>query len=286
VPDHPDHPDHEQLAALEAGDGDRRQRTQVAAHVAGCPSCAEVVAAVEQARGRLALLGEPELPSGLHERLAAAVGTEAARAGRPTRRPAWYRRPAAWAAAAAALLIAALVVPLLNQPDSLTTAGGGGAQQAQETAHAPMYGGADTDRAAPGGLPVLRLAGEVTAKRLQAALASDPVAMRAYGRAVADAGQQRLRGETTTGGREAEPPAPAAPSTTAPSAMAPQRCLAAATAQAGRSLVPAFLVEGNYRGRPATMLVTAGAGEPDRADLWVFPRGDCSGPPLATERLG
>jgi hypothetical protein len=284
----PDHPDHEQLAALQAGDGDRRQRTQVAAHVAGCPSCAEVVAAVEQARGRLALLGEPELPAGLHQRLAAAVGTEAARTGRPARRPAWYRRPATWGAAAAALLLAALVVPLLDRSGSLITAGhddsGGG--QAQETAQAPTYGGADTARAAAGGLPVLRLAGEVTAERLRAALASDPAAMRAYGSAVAGAKVNGLRGETTTDGRQAEPSAPAAPSTTAPSATAPQPCLAAATAQAGRPLVPAFLVEGNYQGRPATMLVTAGVGEPDRAELWVFPRGDCSGPPLATERLG
>ena len=272
----PDHPDHEQLAALQAGDGDRRQRMQVAAHVDGCPSCAEVVAGVEQARARLALLGEPELPTGFHERLAAAVGTEAARAGRPARRPAWYRRPAAWGAAAAAVLIAALVVPLLNQPDSLTTAGGGAAQ---ETAQGPMYGGADTGGTAAGRLPVLRLDGEVSAKRLRAALASDPAAKQAYRRAAADAGTNGLRGETTTDGRQAAP-TPAAPSTTAP-----QPCLAAATAQAGRPLVPAFMVEGNYQGRPATMLVTAGAGEPGRADLWVFPRGDCSGPPFATDRL-
>ena len=274
----PDHPDHEQLAALQAGDGDRRQRAQVAAHVAGCPSCAEVVAAVERARARLALLGEPELPGGLHERLAAAVGTETARAGRPAGRPAWYRRPAAWGAAAAALLLAALVVPLLDQPDSLTTAGGGaGGGAAQETAQGPMYGGADTGGTAAGRLPVLRLDGEVSAKRLRAALASDPAAKQAYRRAAADAGTNGLRGETTTDGRQAAP-TPAAPSTTAP-----QPCLAAATAQAGRPLVPAFMVEGNYQGRPATMLVTAS--DPGRADLWVFPRGDCSGPPLATERL-
>ncbi len=276
----PDHPDHEQLAALQAGDGDRRQRTQVAAHVAGCPSCAEVVAAVEQARARLALLGEPEPPSGLHERLVAAVGTEAARAGRPARRPAWYRRPAAWGAAAAAILLAALVVPLLDQPDSLTTAGGGaGGGAAQEAAQAPMYGGADTGGTAAGGLPVLRLDGEISAKRLLDELTSNPVAMQAYRRAAAGAGTNGLRGETTTDGRQATP-APAAPSTTAP-----QPCLAAATARAERPLVPAFLVEGNYQGRPATMLVTASAGEPGRADLWVFPPGDCSGPPLASERL-
>jgi anti-sigma factor ChrR (cupin superfamily) len=74
-----DHPDQEQLAAFQAGDGDRRQRAEVEAHLAGCPSCAEVVASVEGARGRLALLEEPDLPPGLHDRLAAAVDAEAAR---------------------------------------------------------------------------------------------------------------------------------------------------------------------------------------------------------------
>ena len=179
----PDHPDHEQLAAFQAGDGDRRQRSQVAAHVAGCPSCAEVVAAVEQARKRLALLGEPQLPAGLHGRLAGAVATQVVR-GAPARRPAWYRRPATGGAAAAALLLAALVVPLLNRPDSLTSAGGGaGGGATRETqAQAPVAGGADKSTA--GGLPVLRLPGEVTATRLRAALASNPVAMRAYRQAI------------------------------------------------------------------------------------------------------
>ena len=143
-----DHPDHEQLAAFQAGDGDRRQRADVEAHLAGCPSCTEVVASVERARGRLTLLEEPDPPPGLHDRLAAAVEAEAAssaaattpprlrragaratadgtpgaeaegRAGaagrsrveRPRERPLpWYRRPVAWGAAAA-LLLAALVV--------------------------------------------------------------------------------------------------------------------------------------------------------------------------------
>jgi hypothetical protein len=282
----PDHPDHEQLAAFQAGDGDRRQRSQVAAHVAGCPSCAEVVAAVEQARRRLALLGEPELPAGLHGRLAGAVATEVVR-GAPARRPAWYRRPATWGAAAAALLLAALVVPLLHRPDSLTSAGGGAGGGAAQEAPAP----AAADKSTAGGLPLLRLPGEVTAKRLRAALASNPVAMRAYQRAAGGGGEQSLQGETTPG-RQAAPPqtAPAPqtappPASAAPSTTAPRPCLAAATARAGRPLVPAFLVEGNYQGRPATMLVTADAGQPDRADLWVFPQGDCSGPPLATERL-
>jgi hypothetical protein len=278
----PDHPDHEQLAAFQAGDGDRRQRSQVAAHVAGCPSCAEVVAAVEQARRRLALLGEPELPAGLHGRLAGAVATEVVR-GAPARRPAWYRRPSTWGAAAAALLLAALAVPLLDRPDVLTGGAGGGGAGGGQAQEAPVAGGADKGTA--GGLPVLRLPGEVTAKRLRAALASNPVAVRAYRRAVADGGEQRLRGEATTGGRQTTPPAAPNPGSAAPSTTAPPPCLATATARAGRPLVPAFLVEGNYRGRPATMLVTADPGQPNRADLWVFPQGDCSGPPLATERL-
>jgi hypothetical protein len=278
----PDHPDPEQLAALQASDGDRRQRAQVADHVAGCPSCAEVVAAVEQARTRLALLGEPELPAGLHDRLSAAVGAEAARAGRPARRPAWYRRPAAWGAAAAAILLAALVVPLLTQPDSLTTAGGGAGGGQTEEADPSMAGGADTGRTAAGGLPVLKLGGEVSARRLRVALANDPTAMQAYRQATERARADGLKGEAATDSRQATPPAaPAAPSTTAP-----QPCLAAATARAGRPLVAAFLVEGDYRGQPATVLVTTVAGDPSRAEMWVFPRGNCSGAPLHNERLG
>jgi hypothetical protein len=292
VPD-PDHPDHEQLAALQAGDGDRRQRARVAAHVAGCPSCAEVVAAVERARGGLALLGEPELPAGLHDRLAEAVAAEAARAG-PRRPPAWYRRPAAWGAAAA-LLLAAIAVPLLGRSvGDVTTASrgaGGGAEGAAQTAAAPQ---ADT----AAGVPVLRLAEEITPQRLRAALARDPAASQAFGRAAAEAARSNLKGEAQPGGRQTTPtPAPpAAPGAATPGAAAPgapaapgpavaRACLAAAAAQAGRPLVPAFVAEGRFRGRPATVLVTSAAGDPDRAELWAFPAGNCSAPPFATQRI-
>ncbi|MFL6184837.1 MAG: zf-HC2 domain-containing protein, partial [Actinomycetes bacterium] len=81
----PDHPDREQLAAFQAGDGDRRQRAEVEAHLAGCPSCAEVAASVEQARRRLAVLEEPALPPGLHDRLAAAGTAAPGRPGPPGR---------------------------------------------------------------------------------------------------------------------------------------------------------------------------------------------------------
>lgn len=285
----PDHPDHEQLAALQAGDGDRRQLARVAEHVAGCESCAEVVAAVERARGGLALLTEPELPAGLHDRLAEAVAEEAARSG-PRRPPAWYRRPPAWGAAAAVLLLVALAVPLLNRSgEDLTTASGdAGGGQAQETAGAPAYG------TAAAGLPVVRLPGEeVTPGRLQAALASDPVARQAYQRATKAAGLPGAPGGEARSDdlQTAKPPAaatPSAPATSAPAtsaAPATQACLAAATAEAGRQLVPAFVAEGNHQGRPATVLVTSAAGEPGRTDMWVFPRGDCTGPPIASERL-
>jgi hypothetical protein len=286
----PDHPDHEELAALQAGDGDRRHLARFAAHVAGCESCAEAVAAVERARGGLALLAEPELPRGLHDRLAEAVAEEAARSG-PRRPPAWYRRPPAWGAAAAVLLLVALAVPLLNRSgEDLTTASGdAGGAQGQETAGAAASG------TAAGGLPVVRLPGEVTPRRLRVALATDPVARQAYQRATAGGGQTGdLRGEAQSDDRQpAEPPAAATPSAPAtsvapgtPRARATQACLAAAAAEAGRPLVGAFVAEGDYQGRPATVLVTSAAGEPSRADMWVFPRDDCAGPPLATERLG
>ncbi|HEY7606751.1 MAG TPA: hypothetical protein VID07_08260, partial [Actinomycetes bacterium] len=80
---------------------------------------------------------------------------------------------------------------------------------------------------------------------------------------------------------------PSAPAAKAGSASA-AACLAAATAAAGpalRPLTPAFLVEGTYKGRQATVLVTTSTAQPGRADLWVFPRNDCSAAPLATERL-
>jgi hypothetical protein len=295
VPERPDHPDHEQLAAFEAGDGDRRERAGVAAHLAGCPSCAEVVASVERARSQLALLEEPDLPPGLHDRLAAAVEAEAAQtaADRPASRfdrrgeeaaarpTPWYRRPVAWGAAAA-LLLAALVVPFLDQSGGdLTTASGGagaGAEMGQTA------GGA-------GRVPVFTVPGEVSAATVGARLATDRQAKAAL--------------DSAAGGRAAAGDAPAAPTpqtqaedadnayrSSAPTPQAStanlEPCLPAAAAAADpatRPLVPAFYLEGTYQGRPATVLVTTSTGEPGRVDLWVFPRNNCTPPPLATERV-
>jgi hypothetical protein len=287
----PDHPDHEQLAAFQAGDGDRRQRAGVEAHLAGCPSCAEVVASVEQARSRLALLEEPALPPGLHDRLAAAVEAEAARAAPDGPTP-WYRRPVAWGAAAA-LLLAALVIPFLDRSgDNLTTAGGAGAADSTQEA------ATDT-----GSLPVLRLPGEVTAAAVRSELAADGRAKAALDAAASGAPQAA----PPRAGQGAATQTPAQPGGDryGPDAAAPQAgtsstpasragaarlgpCVQAAAAAADPAIAPlrpAFFIQGTYRGREATILVTTSAGEPGRVDLWVFPRDNCSAPPLPPERV-
>jgi Putative zinc-finger len=297
----PDHPDSEQLAAFQAGDGDRRQRAEVEAHLAGCPACAEAVASVDRARDQLALLQAPDLPPGLHDRLAAAVDAEVAAgavadvgAGRRRGRPApWYRRPVAWGAAAALLLAALVAVPLLDQPSDTTTASGG-AQAAREA-----------DTSATGAVPLLRIPGEVSAATVRSRLATDRRAKAALDSAIAprgpsgasggEAAVRQSQGSDATAAPSQGPTTPAAPSgdlstgtarATAPAALAP--CLTAATAAAGPAtlpLTPAFYVEGTYQGRPATILVTTSGGQPGRVDLWAFPRDDCSSPPLASERV-
>jgi hypothetical protein len=298
----PDHPDREQLAAFQAGDGDRRQRAEVEAHLAGCPSCAEVVASVEQARRRLAVLEEPALPPGLHDRLAAAVEAEAAQpapangparwyrrraAGRPhAHRVPWYRRPVAWGAAAALLLLAALIVPFLDRSSrDLTTAGGSSGGSSQEAATAG--GAADADR-----IPVIRIPGKVSAATVRSRLATDrraknaldsagaPGAQAATPRASQGAGPGTQSPDQAGGGYRSSAPAPPA------GAASLRPCLPAATAAAkpaSRPLRAAFFIQGTYRGRESTILVTTSTGEPGRVDLWVFPRDNCSSRPLATE---
>ena len=268
----PDHPDREQLAAYEAGDGDRRQQARIQAHLAGCPACAEVVATVGRARRQLALLDEPELPVGLHDRLAAAVAAE--REGPvPLRRPAWWQRPATWAAAAVVLL-AAVLVPLLRTSDD--RGGAGGATAAQSAA---------TTQATAGGPPVLTLAGELSAARLRALLTADPTARQAYqGRGATDRGAESVPA--------APRPARPAPEATrgpageqAPAGLA-QSCVAAASRVAGHLVQAAFVLQTRYHGRPATLLVVPVSGAPGQADVYEFPRNDCSGPPRSSERVG
>jgi hypothetical protein len=308
----PDHPDHEQLAAFQAGDGERRQLADVEAHLAGCPSCAAVVASVERARSRLALLGEPDLPPGLHDRLATALEAEPAQAppdrpiprlgragpgtaGRPAagRRPPgsrpvpWYRRRVAWGAAAALLLAALVAVPLLDQSSDLGTASQAGGGQAAQDLASPEAAGA-------GPIPLIRVPGEVSAATVRARLASDTRAKAALDSATgAQAATPSESGGTAGATQSPDQSAggfrSSAPTSRAGSAGAAlQACLPAATAAASpatRPLTPAFYLEGSYQGRAATVLVTASGGQPGRVDLWVFPRDRCSGPPLATDRV-
>jgi Putative zinc-finger len=310
----PDHPDREQLAAFQAGDGDRRQRAQVEAHLAGCPSCAQVVVSVKQARRRLAVLEEPDLPPGLHDRLAAAVEAEAAQPAPATGPAPWYRRPVAWGAAAA-LLLAALIVPFLDRSSgNLTTAGGGAGDSSQEAA---------TASGATGSVPVIRIPGEVTVATVRSRLATDRRAKDALAAAAApgpsapgsgtpaanapgaSAPGAGAPGSGVPGAQAATPRASqgAGPGTQSPdqaggyrsSASAPpagaahlQPCLPAASAAANpatRPLRPAFFIQGSYRGREATILVTTSAGQPGRVDLWVFPRDTCSSRPLDSEQV-
>jgi hypothetical protein len=314
----PDHPDPEQLAAFQAGDGDRRQVAEVEAHLAGCPSCAAAVASVEQARAHLTVLEEPDLPPGLHDRLAAALEAEAAQlpapvsrfrraapgtdptGSRPARdagggaerrdslpgprvRPVpWYRRRVAWGAAAALLLAALVAVPLLDRSSELDTASKAGGGQAAQDLAAPEGAGS---------VPVIRVPGEVSAASVRSRLASDHRAKAALAAASASA-RAATRENRDAGGATQSLEGPTAGSPTTPPAAtgqaALQACLPAASVAADpatRPLTPAFYLEGSYQGRPATVLVTASSGHPGRVDLWVFPRGDCAGPPLATERV-
>jgi hypothetical protein len=191
----------------------------------------------------------------------------------------------AWGAAAALLLAALVAVPLLDRSSELSTASGGadGGQTAQESGAGTAAGGA-------GAIPVLRIPGEVSAAAIRARLATDFGARSALeggsasppGTQAAAPDQPQQGADSTTDGLR--PSAPAAKAGWACAAA----CLVAATAAADpalRPLTPAFFVEGTYKGRQVTVLVTTSTAQPGRADLWVFPRNDCSAAPLATERL-
>jgi hypothetical protein len=188
-----------------------------------------------------------------------------------------------------------------------TASGAGGAQAAREA-----------DAGATGAVPLLRIPGQVSAATVRSRLTADSrvkAALDDAARRGAEATGSRLgsgggaagpgggSGGETAGPRDQNPSAssqrqatPAAPSgdlsnatgrstATAPAALA--ACLTAATAAAEPAtlpLTPAFYVEGTYRGRPATILVTTG-GQPGRVDLWAFPLDDCSSPLLGGERV-
>jgi hypothetical protein len=137
---------------------------------------------------------------------------------------------------------------------------------------------------------VLRIPGEVSAAAIRARLATDSRARAALdgaplsppGAQPATPSQPQQGADSTTEGFRSGASTPPTGSASLPA------CFVAATSAADpviRPLTPAFFVEGTYRGREATVLVTTSTAQPGRVDLWVFPRNDCSAAPLATERV-
>jgi hypothetical protein len=308
VPVHPVHPDPEELAAWQAGELSGAGGARIEAHVAGCADCAGMLAAVERGRAALAGLAEAEPPAGLHERLATAIEREVAEPIRLDRRrhatpprprgrrsPAGRRRIAALSAAAAVILLVAGLVPLLRHGGGQTVAtqSAGG-----RPAAAPSFAGGGE-----GSLPVFSAPDGYSGSALQSALRSDPAARAAYQRAAGGSQASGLgesapqtpqpgsgggSGAATESGDAARGFSGTAKSTTgaqAPAGLQQLTCLASARNQAGdQGLRPAFFVNTVYRGRPATVLVTVRPGAPDQADLWAFPRDDCSAAPFAHDR--
>jgi anti-sigma factor RsiW len=271
----PDHPDREQLAAWQAGDLGEAQRGRLAAHLAGCAACAATVADLEAVRERLAVLTEPELPAGLHQRLMTAVERELPAAtprhrASAARRAAWFQRPATLAAAAAILLFVVGVLGLVR----LTSHDGGAATAARGDSGG---GGAATPgpaAAAPGGagLPVVQLPGEFSPARLQQAVDANPAARQAL---AASPPRAAAQGGTST----------AAPSERTYSLDSDGRrlegvqgtCVDKALRQAGAAgLRPAFFVDTTYQNRPALLLVASVPDAPGQVRYFVFPGGNCA----------
>ncbi|HEX8862797.1 MAG TPA: hypothetical protein VGC06_27645 [Actinomycetes bacterium] len=217
-------------------------------------------------------------------------------AGRRRRRsrPRDRRVAALLSAAAAMILLVAGLVPLLRHTggQATTSAEGGGS-----AAPSAAAGGA------PGPLPVFSAPDGYSGSALESALAGDPQARAAYQRAAgaqAESGSPRAVGPQLSGGgaeaKSTTSAGPAGDSATSGGASRPRPvapgpaglqqgvCVANARNQAGdQGLRPAFFVDTVYQGRPATVLVTVRPAARGQADLWAFPRGNCSSPPFAHE---
>jgi hypothetical protein len=293
---------HQRLAAavereLEAGDGIRAhqglgdgnglQERRLAAAAANADALGEAAPVAEPD-----MVGESGPVAGRdgHGEVAEPVPL----AGRRRRsRPRDRRMAALLSAAAAVILLVAGLVPLLRHTGGqATTTAEGGAGAAPNAAAS----------GAPGPLPVFSAPNGYSGTALESALASNPQARAAYQRAAgaqaatggprADGPQFSNSGEaksTTSAGSAGDSAAsrgasnPVAPS---PAGLQQSTCVANARDRAGdQGLRPAFFVDTVYQGRPATVLVTVRPGAAGRADLWAFPRGNCSSPPFANEEV-
>ncbi len=266
MPDRPDHPDREELAAWQAGDVGGDARSRVEAHLAACAGCTAVVGRLESVRRQLARLPEPELPAGFHERLAEAVGREAARLS-PRRQGARSGRGAVWGAAAAAvLLLAAGLYGALRNAGGPAASGSVTAKQAAPPASRASL----SIRSLGGDYASLGQVRDALAGRLQQA--TGPVAG-----ATGPAGA----GAQSTGPRT-EIPGGAAPKVQGqeqPAAVDQPACIDQVRKRAGPSIRPSYFISTRIGGRAAIVLVTVDDSQPGRMQLWSFPDGSCRVPP-------
>jgi hypothetical protein len=226
------------------------------------------------------------------------AGEPATLAGRRRSRPRDRRVAALLSAAAAVILLVAGLVPLLRHSGENNPATASGGATASPNA---LAGGG------PGSLPLFSAPDGYSGAALGSALASDPQARAAYQRAAsasarAESGSPRAVGpqlsgggaeakSTTSAGSAGSAADSAAKGTSNPAAPGPAGlqqdvCVTNARNQAGdQGLRPAFFVDTVYQGRPATVLVTVRPRAAGQADLWAFPRGNCSSPPFAHETV-
>jgi hypothetical protein len=226
---------------------------------------------------------------------------------RGRRSPSGRRRIAALSTAAALILLVVGLVPLLRHGGGQTMATQGAGRGARATSR--VLGGS-----AQGSLPVFSAPAGYSGTALQSALTTNPAVRSAYRRAAEGAAgaprptppeqpgsgvssqsdSKRGSGGLVNGGPGVSGGNPEGSGSTAKSQTAAgaaptgglqqATCVASARDQArDQRLQPAFFVDTQYRGRPATVLVTVKPGAPDQADLWAFARGDCSAPPFAHE---
>jgi hypothetical protein len=219
--------------------------------------------------------------------------------GRRPRGPRDRRLAALLSAAAAVILLVAGLVPLLRHTggQAVTSAAGGGSGSA-----APNTGASRATES----LPVFSAPGGYSGAALQSALAGDPQARAAYQQAAGVRAElsrpSAPNPQSSGGGAGAKSSTSAGPATDsaaggtsgpvapgpgrAPAGLQQDVCVANARNQARKQgLQPAFFVDTVYQGRPATVLVTVRPGAAGQADLWAFPRGNCSSPPFAHEAV-
>jgi len=145
-------------------------------------------------------------------------------------------------------------------------------------------------------LPVFSAPNGYSGTALQSALVGNPDARSAYQRAARAASGSQPLGQTPVApelkndsGATSERSSGTGAASTDASALAGSQkatCVTNALKSAGdQGLRPAFFVNTVYRGRVATVLVMVRSGAPDHAELWAFPRDNCSAPPFAHDRV-